>query len=133
MVVYDCSLKPLKFLNTRLFYFRDHSSFPLNRLTQSEIKPYAYTDRFVKKNPSALTDIFYKSYKVAMKLISSAEAAEKLGVHITRVQVLIREGRLPAQKVGRNYVINEADLKLVKERQPGRPKKQSSKKISRRK
>lgn len=68
-----------------------------------------------------------------MKLISSAEAAEKLGVHITRVQVLIREGRLPAQKVGRNYVINEDDLSFVKERKPGRPKKQASKKSKQKK
>jgi excisionase family DNA binding protein len=60
-----------------------------------------------------------------MKLISAAEAAEKLGVHITRVQVLIREGRLPAQKVGGSYVINDSDLKLVKDRKPGRPPKQT--------
>jgi excisionase family DNA binding protein len=58
-----------------------------------------------------------------MKLISAAEAAGKLGVHITRVQVLIREGRLPAQKVGGSYVINEGDLELVKNRKPGRPSK----------
>jgi excisionase family DNA binding protein len=58
-----------------------------------------------------------------MGLISSAEAAERLGVHITRVQVLIREGRLPAQKIGRTYVVNEDDLKLVEERKPGRPPK----------
>lgn len=58
-----------------------------------------------------------------MGLISSAEAAERLGVHITRVQVLIREGRLPAQKIGRTYVVNEDDLKLVEGRKPGRPPK----------
>ena len=58
-----------------------------------------------------------------MGLISTSEAAEKLGVHITRVQVLIREGRLPAQRIGRNYVVDEADLKLVGNRQPGRPPK----------
>ncbi len=56
-----------------------------------------------------------------MKLISSAEAANKLGVHITRVQVLIREGRLPATRVGRTYVIDEKDLRLVANRKPGRP------------
>ena len=58
-----------------------------------------------------------------MKLISAAEAAEKLGIHITRVQVLIREGRLPAQKVGGSYVINERDLNLVAIRKTGRPPK----------
>ncbi|HEY0100288.1 MAG TPA: helix-turn-helix domain-containing protein [Pyrinomonadaceae bacterium] len=58
-----------------------------------------------------------------MGLISTSEAAEKLGVHITRVQVLIREGRLPAQKIGRTYVIDEDNLKLVKDRKAGRPPK----------
>ena len=70
-----------------------------------------------------------------MKLISAAEAAGKLGVHITRVQVLIREGRLPAQKVGGSYVINEGDLKLVADRKPGRPPKpkaESEKAVARR-
>jgi excisionase family DNA binding protein len=70
-----------------------------------------------------LTDIFFVSIILHMKLISAAEAAGRLGVHITRVQVLIREGRLPAQKVGGSYVINESDLKLVKDRKPGRPPK----------
>jgi excisionase family DNA binding protein len=56
-----------------------------------------------------------------MKLISSAEAATQLGIHITRVQKLIREGRLPAKQVGGTYVIDEADLKLVSIRKPGRP------------
>ena len=58
-----------------------------------------------------------------MGLISTSEAAERLGVHITRVQVLIREGRLPAQKIGRTYVVDEDDLKLVADRKPGRPRK----------
>jgi len=58
-----------------------------------------------------------------MGLISTSEAAERLSVHITRVQVLIREGRLPAQKIGRTYVIDEDDLKLVEERKAGRPPK----------
>lgn len=58
-----------------------------------------------------------------MKLISTVEAAERLGVHVTRVQVLIREGRLPAQMIGGSYVINEDDLKLVADRKPGRPPK----------
>lgn len=58
-----------------------------------------------------------------MGLISTSEAAERLGVHITRVQVLIREGRLPAQKIGGTYVVNEDDLKLVGDRKPGRPPK----------
>lgn len=58
-----------------------------------------------------------------MGLISTSEAAKRLGVHITRVQVLIRAGRLPAQKIGGTYVVDEDDLKLVEDRKPGRPRK----------
>lgn len=56
-------------------------------------------------------------------MITTAEAAQRLGVHQTRVQVLIREGRLPAQMMGGTYVIDESDLALVADRKPGRPKK----------
>ena len=67
-----------------------------------------------------------------MGLISTSEAAERLGVHITRVQVLIREGRLPAQKIGRTYVVDEDDLKLVEDRKPGRPRKTQTEKAPKR-
>jgi len=58
-----------------------------------------------------------------MKLITTADAAERLGIHQTRVQVLIRGGRLPAQMLGGTYLINEDDLRLVADRKPGRPPK----------
>jgi excisionase family DNA binding protein len=48
----------------------------------------------------------------------------RLGVTIQRVQAMIRDGRLPASKLGRDYVIKEQDLKLVANRKPGRPRKQ---------
>jgi excisionase family DNA binding protein len=56
-------------------------------------------------------------------LISTKEASEKLGLSIRRVQALITSGRLPAQKIGNSYVIEEKNLKLVRERKPGRPSK----------
>lgn len=65
-----------------------------------------------------------------MGLISTSEAAERLGVHITRVQVLIREKRLPAQRIGRTYVVDEKDLKLVEDRRPGRPPKAKAETVS---
>ena len=58
-----------------------------------------------------------------MNLLSTNEAAERLGVTIGRVHQLIWQKRLPAKKVGRDYIIKESDLKLVKDRRPGRPKK----------
>jgi excisionase family DNA binding protein len=55
------------------------------------------------------------------KLLSTTEAAERLGVTVPRVQSFIWEGRLPAFKVGRAYAIKESDLALVADRKPGRP------------
>ncbi len=56
-----------------------------------------------------------------MKLLSTSEAADKLKVSVQRVHQFIAEGRLPAQKVGRDYVIDGNDLRLVAERKTGRP------------
>ena len=61
-----------------------------------------------------------------MKLLTTAQVAEKLGVHRTRVNVLIKEGRLPAQRYGRAFLVEEKDLALVSERPVGRPRKQDS-------
>jgi excisionase family DNA binding protein len=58
-----------------------------------------------------------------MKLLTTKEAAEQLGISIRRVQELVKSGRLPADKFGRALVIRESDLKLVEERKVGRPKK----------
>jgi excisionase family DNA binding protein len=60
-----------------------------------------------------------------MKILGTPEAAERLGITVARVQHLIWAGRLPAQKLGRDYVIKEDDLKLVKNRKTGRPSKAS--------
>ncbi len=58
-----------------------------------------------------------------MSLISAKEASEKLGVSVLRVQQLIWAKRIPAKCIGRDYVIDESDLQLVKERKNGRPPK----------
>ena len=58
-----------------------------------------------------------------MKMLSAKDVAKILKVHDSRVRVLIREGRLPAQKVGRTWVILEKDLKKLKILKRGRPKK----------
>jgi excisionase family DNA binding protein len=71
-----------------------------------------------------------------MKLLSTPEAAEALGVTVARVQQLIWNGRLPAQKIGGSYVIQEGDLELIRERPTGRPPKNKvspSSKVSKKK
>ena len=61
-----------------------------------------------------------------MSELTTKEAAERLGITVTRVQQLILAGRLPAEKKGRDYFIKDEDLKLVKDRKPGRPRKSPS-------
>jgi excisionase family DNA binding protein len=55
--------------------------------------------------------------------ITTKEAAERLGVSKRRVLALIEAGALPADLFGKFYVIKAADLKLVENRKPGRPRK----------
>lgn len=60
--------------------------------------------------------------------LTTTEAAEKLGVGLRQVQSLIKQGRLPAVKRGRDWFIDENDLELesVKNRPiTGRPKKKN--------
>lgn len=55
--------------------------------------------------------------------LTTQEAAERLGISPIRVRQLITDGRLPARKFGRDYMIDESDLQLVEDRKPGRPPK----------
>lgn len=61
-----------------------------------------------------------------MKLLGTKEVAAKLGVSQQQIQKLIKLGRLPAQLVGRDYIIQESDLALVADRKAGRPKKKAA-------
>jgi excisionase family DNA binding protein len=54
--------------------------------------------------------------------LTTAQAAERLGVTTRRVQQLIKSGRLPAEKFGRDFAIEESDLEAVKDRPTGYPK-----------
>jgi len=56
-----------------------------------------------------------------MAKIGTAEAARRLGISQGRVSVLIREGRLKAERIGRMWIIDERDLKAVEHRPTGRP------------
>ena len=54
-------------------------------------------------------------------LLTTQEAAMKLGVTAGRVRQMIVDGQLPATKMGRDNFIKESDLKLVENRKVGRP------------
>ena len=56
-------------------------------------------------------------------LLTTAEAGALLGISAIRVRQLIAAGRLAAQKVGRDFLIEPGDLDAVRYRPTGRPPK----------
>jgi len=66
-----------------------------------------------------------------MTIITTTEAAKRLGVTPTRVRALIEAKRLKAFKYGREWLIDPKDLEAVKDRKVGRPRK-SPKTVTRR-
>jgi excisionase family DNA binding protein len=62
-----------------------------------------------------------------MSAITTQQAAARLGVTPRRVVAMIHAHQLPAIKFGRDYMIEATDLKLVKNRKAGRPRKAAQK------
>ncbi len=60
-----------------------------------------------------------------MAAVGTKHAAAFLNVSVRRVQAMIKQGLLPAKKLGRDWFIEESDLKRLKsaKRSPGRPKR----------
>lgn len=53
-----------------------------------------------------------------MSAYTTDQAAQELGVIPRRVRAMIRDGVLPAEKMGRDWIISEEDLKAeVKKRE----------------
>jgi len=59
-----------------------------------------------------------------MTTITTTEAALRLGITPRHVRHLIKTGQLPAVKAGRDWLIEEKNLKQAEaRRKPGRPRK----------
>ena len=69
-----------------------------------------------------LWQVCYSYIMPPVSLITVQQAAATLGLSRSRVQALISSGRLPAEKVGMQYLIKPADLAKVRDRKPGRPR-----------
>ena len=55
--------------------------------------------------------------------LTTTEAAEKLGLSRSWLRHLIKQGKLPAEKIGRDWSILETDLDAIGERtRLGRPR-----------
>ncbi len=75
-----------------------------------------------------MASVLLNSLDMLEGYLTTKEAAERLGVSVGRVKQFVAEGRLPAIKVGHTNLIKEKDLKLVGDRQNGRPPKAKSEK-----
>jgi len=56
-------------------------------------------------------------------MLTTTEAAARLGVNPSRIQFLVRAGRIKAMRVGRQWCIQEADLAAWQPLPPHRPRK----------
>src|SRR5262249_2644909 len=65
------------------------------------------------------------------EILSTADAAARLGVSVRRVQQMVKSGKLPADRFGGSLMIRAGDLKLVANRKPGRPPLTHEKKAAR--
>ena len=59
------------------------------------------------------------------ELLTTSQAAERLGVTPGRVRQMVADGILPVTRIGRDNLVKVADLKLVEDRKPGRPPKKT--------
>lgn len=59
-------------------------------------------------------------------LLTTPQAAARLGLTVRAIQKMIEAGRLTAQKVGRDYLIDPLSLENIPKQAPGRLPKQVS-------
>lgn len=60
---------------------------------------------------------------MSTELLTTAEAATRLGLTVRAIQKMIEGGRLPARKVGRDYLIDPSALEDIPKQAVGRPPK----------
>lgn len=60
-----------------------------------------------------------------MNWFTTTEVAESLNISLREVQKLIKVGRIPAEKKGRDWLVSDVDLESYRQnrRGPGRPRK----------
>jgi len=60
---------------------------------------------------------------MSTELMTTAEAADRLGLTVRAVQKMIEAGRLRARKIGRDYLIEPHALGSIPKQAAGRPPK----------
>ncbi len=93
------------------------------RISTNQKYFFSYND-FAASALSFAIDLFLSHNQFTIDLINTREAAEILRVTPIRVRQMIREGKIEAGQIGRDYVIEKQTLDSVKTYgKAGRPKK----------
>lgn len=76
---------------------------------------------------NTIYEITFTLQSAVMELVGVTLAADELNLSPNRVRQLIKLGRLPAHRIGREYAITREDLEAFKliDRPVGRPPKDS--------
>ena len=78
--------------------------------------------QFVLERLDKLYDVCYTISMNTKHFLTTQEAAEALGVSRGRVYHYIKEGRLPAQRLGRDWLISPEDVANFERQPSGYPK-----------
>jgi excisionase family DNA binding protein len=98
-------------------------SFPVSRFVDYQQIKYTAVGIFSQAK-FTVDGTFLLNDNWVMKLFTTKQAAEKLGVSERRVRALITEGKLKAHQLGREYAIEESAIEDVKTYgKAGRPPK----------
>lgn len=66
-----------------------------------------------------------KANRMTGNILTTAQAAAVIGVSQKMVQSLIKRGRLPAEKIGRIWVVRREDAESHERGKGGRPKREA--------
>ena len=71
----------------------------------------------------AIAKLFNFQYCGRVKILTTQEAVECLGIIDARARILTLSGGLPSHRFGRSHMIKETDLRLILDRKLERPAK----------
>ena len=88
------------------------------------LHPSPSLQKYSPRRTIPLDSLYSVTYNLSMeRRITTSEAAAELHVSRRRVQALIKSGRLAAERVGRDWLIEERALRQMRPRKVGRPRK----------
>lgn len=77
----------------------------------------------VRTEEQSIEEPFSSLYSILMTtLLTTRDVSIELGITPRRVQSLISSGRLRANRIGRDWLIDPSDIESVRHRPPGRPR-----------